>query len=83
VDRQFQVRLRNKASSEGTDLEEQEANLFAAELLIPSSFLEDDLDRVEFVDLEDEAVVSRLAKRYKVSTQAMTFRLHYLGYLKL
>jgi Zn-dependent peptidase ImmA (M78 family) len=83
VDRQFQVKLRNRTSSEGTNLEEQEANLFAAELLMPSKFLEDDLDKLEAVDVEDEAVVARLARRYKVSTQAMTFRLAYLGYLKL
>jgi Zn-dependent peptidase ImmA (M78 family) len=83
VDRRFQVKMRNKASSAGTDLEELEANLFAAELLMPASLLESDLERIDVVDLEDEAIVAKLATRYKVSTQAMTFRLANLGYLEL
>ena len=83
VDRRFQVKLRNRASSEGTDQEEQEANLFAAELLMPASFLEEDLEELDPVDLEDEAVIAMLAKRYKVSTRAMTFRLAYLNHLEL
>jgi Zn-dependent peptidase ImmA (M78 family) len=75
--------MRNKASSAGTDLEELEANLFAAELLMPISLLEKDLEKIDVVDLEDEAIVAKLAARYKVSTQAMTFRLANLGYLEL
>ena len=83
VDRRFQVKMRNRASSEGTDIEELEANLFAAEVLMPASLLEGDLERIDIVDLEDEEVVAKLAHRYKVSTQAMTFRLAYLGYLQI
>lgn len=83
VDRGFSVRLRNAASSEGTDVEEKEANLFAAELLMPARFLEKDVASVGVVDLEDESVISKLAAKYGVSTQAMTFRLAYLNYIRL
>lgn len=83
VDRQFAVKLRSTVSSEGTDEEEKEANLFAAELLMPKRFIESDLEEFDYVDLEDESVVAELAKRYGVSTQAMTFRLAYLGYVQL
>lgn len=83
VDRRFQVKLRDKTSSEGTDVEEQEANLFAAEMLMPAAILEADLEKIDVVDLEDEVTIAKLADRYKVSTQAMTFRLAYLGYLSL
>lgn len=83
VDRGFSVKLRSRKSSEGTDDEEKEANLFAAELLMPKHFVEADLDEIEDVDLVNEDVIAELAKKYGVSTQAMTFRLSYLGYIEL
>jgi Zn-dependent peptidase ImmA (M78 family) len=83
IDRRFQLKLRNKTSSEGTDIEEQEANLFAAEMLMPESFLEEDIKTIDVVDLEDEEVIANLAKRYQVSTQAMTVRLSYLRYIDI
>ncbi len=83
VDRRFLVNLRDTKSSEGTDLEEKEANLFAAELLMPRQFLERDVAEIGVVDLEEEDVIRELAEKYEVSTQAMTFRLNYLGYVQL
>jgi Zn-dependent peptidase ImmA (M78 family) len=82
VDRKFKVWLRSGASSQGIDVEEKEANLFAAELLMPIRFLASDVNEITF-DLEDEAVLERLAEKYAVSTQAMTFRLAYLGYVQI
>jgi Zn-dependent peptidase ImmA (M78 family) len=82
IDRQFKVWLRNEASSKGTDIEEKEANLFAAELLMPASFLEEDLEEIGAFDALDEDTLAELAEKYGVSTQAMTFRLAYLGYLQ-
>ena len=82
VDRGFKVWLRNDASSQGTNIEEKEANLFAAELLMPASFLSRDVEEIGTIDLMDEEVLQELASKYGVSTQAMTFRLAYLGYLK-
>ena len=82
VDRDFKVWLRNDASSKGTEIEEREANLFAAELLMPIQFLEKDVEEVGTFDLLDEEVLGELANKYGVSTQAMTFRLAYLGYVK-
>ena len=80
VDRGYEVKLRDIKSSEGTDLEEKEANLFAAELLMPEQFLAKDLLSLGSIDLFDEIQLGKLAKRYKVSTQALAFRLAYLGY---
>jgi Zn-dependent peptidase ImmA (M78 family) len=82
VDRQFKVWLRSEASSQGTDLEEKEANLFAAEFLMPATFLERDVQRIGAFDMLDEEVIARLAEEYGVSAQAMTFRLTYLGYVE-
>lgn len=83
VDRAFQVKMRDERSSQGTDIEEREANLFAAELLMPVRFLEQDLSDVDPVDLLDEAFVLKLARRYRVSVQALLFRLSNLGYISL
>lgn len=83
VDQTFQVKLRSKKSSEGTDREEKEANYFAAELLMPRRFLEADLAEIDSVDLIDGDVLKELADRYQVSPQSMTFRLVNLGYMTL
>ena len=79
IDRGFRVRLRSGLSGEGTDLEEMEANRFAAELLMPIDFLRADLEHHEF-DLADDRQLRGLAKRYGVSTQALAIRLNGLGY---
>ena len=84
VDRDFRVKLRNSKSSEGTDREEKEANLFAAELLMPERFLDEELRSVSGIDhLDDEKELAGLANRYGVSQQALMFRLNYLGYIEL
>ena len=80
VDR-LMVKLRNSASSTGENEEEVEANRFAAELLMPRSFLERDLKDLMSKDLLDDKWMQQLAKRYAVSVQAMTNRLVSLGYL--
>lgn len=83
MDRRFQIQLRDGNSSKGESEEEKEANLFAAELLMPGHFIERDLAEAEAFDLESDAKVSKLAEAYEVSSRAMTFRLAYLGYLQL
>lgn len=81
IDRGFRVYSRDQRSSEATDIREMEANAFAAEVLIPSKLLEKDLARLT-LDYEDDEDIRRLAERYKVSPQAMTFRLTNLGLLR-
>jgi Zn-dependent peptidase ImmA (M78 family) len=73
-------KFRNEFSSDGSDPEEIEANLFAAALLMPAQFLREDIQKTE-IDLADEDVIYKLAKQYGVSTQALTIRLVNLGYL--
>jgi Zn-dependent peptidase ImmA (M78 family) len=82
VDHEFRVKLRNDVSSKGTDLEEREANFFAASLLMPRHFLEADLANVEFFDLLDDEFLRDLAAKYGVSTQALVNRLKNLGYIQ-
>jgi Zn-dependent peptidase ImmA (M78 family) len=82
VDHEFRVRLRNDVSSKGTDEAEKEANFFAAALLMPKIFLEQDLVSREFVDLLDDTFLRELSRKYGVSTQALVNRLKNLGYLQ-
>jgi Zn-dependent peptidase ImmA (M78 family) len=73
-DKQFRANLRSDLSSTGTDIEEIEANFFAASLLMPRRFLDDD-ERTFTIEIEDAMAVRELAKTYAVSVQAMSWRL--------
>src|SRR5271157_6450195 len=79
VDHSFRVRLRDDVSSQGTDEDEREANLFAASLLMPRRFLEEDLENEDHVNLLDGDFLSDLARKYGVSAQALVNRLKNLG----
>jgi Zn-dependent peptidase ImmA (M78 family) len=78
VDKGYRVALRNSTSSQAVDANEIDANRFAAELLMPAHFLEDDV-RLFLHDVEDDGELRELARKYRVSTQAMAYRLGNLG----
>jgi Zn-dependent peptidase ImmA (M78 family) len=69
---------RDGLAAAGVDATEIEANVFAAEMLMPESLLKAALEG-QSVDLEDDEAVAALAKRFKVSEAAMRFRLSTLG----
>ena len=70
----LRINRRDELSSQATDVEEIEANRFAAELLIPHRMILDDLLESD-MDIEDETGLRKLADRYGVSLQAMTLRI--------
>lgn len=74
VDRTFRLNLRSPRSETAEDVEEVEANAFAAMLLMPRPFLLSDLED-HSIDLDDEGEIKTLAKRYEVSAWSMTIRL--------
>ena len=53
---------------------EREANAFAMELLVPTAFLVAELMKLGYFDLEDDAALEKLAKKFKVSVQVLTLR---------
>lgn len=63
-----------------SDLRDQEANQFAAELLLPADLLRADMPR-DGLDFEEDDGVRRLAERYQVSLQLLLRRLAELGFL--
>jgi Zn-dependent peptidase ImmA (M78 family) len=79
----LQVNFRDGKSSTGLDIYEREANLFAAELLMPRKLIRSDLSKVRDISLidKDDRTLKNLAGKYKVSVRAITYRLAYLGYL--
>jgi len=74
VDKGFRVLLRDDVSSQGIDPLEIDANAFAAELLMPQEFLKSALD-AGGLDLEDDAGIEALARKFRVSASAMRYRL--------
>lgn len=89
VDYKFRLKLNSDEVQKEANVEEKEANLFAAELLMPARFIKRDLDRVnppdlfEAIDIFEDEKLQHLAKHYQVSVQALTFRLAYLNYIRL
>ena len=74
---------RDKNSSTGEILVEQEANAFAAALLMPEYLLEKEIKKQK-LDLSDDNAVIRLADTFEVSSAAMTYRIANLNlYWKL
>lgn len=72
IDKEYRVNYRSTESSEGTNIEEVEANFFAANVLMPREFL--DRDEADAA-LDSDEKVRELAARYKVSGHAMSLRL--------
>ena len=77
VDKTFRVNWRKGGNAQPPDVEEIEANSFAANLLMPKTLLMSVKSFDQF-DLEDDSEIARLACVFEVSTQAMTFRLSQL-----
>ena len=72
VDKDFRVNYRDDESSLATNIEEIEANTFAASLLMPEPFLQA-LNAEDAVD--DDSRVAELAAEFDVSRHAMSLRL--------
>lgn len=74
VDKDFKVLFRNQESSTGELKREQDANAFAAAILMPKKLLAEKISALA-VDLTDEESIKDLAKMFDVSVTAMTYRI--------
>ena len=74
VDKKFPMLMRDSVSATAISEIEIEANLFAAETLMPRQFLTEALNNEPF-DIDEEETVNSLAKSFRVSPAAMRFRL--------
>jgi len=75
VDKTKSVMFRDSDSSSGEQMREREANAFAAALLMPEKLIKQEAE-----NMFGNKIVDQLAKKFGVSTQAMSFRLSNLGY---
>jgi Zn-dependent peptidase ImmA (M78 family) len=75
----FLLKFRDGGSSKGTIDEERDANLFAAELLLPRGLLEKDVESFDAISATDDSQLRELARRYEVSLQALLIRLSSMG----
>jgi Zn-dependent peptidase ImmA (M78 family) len=86
ADAGYKVRFRDKASSAGSVREEIEANQFAAELLMPEDLILSHLVKVGFDYASPETETAtvrkliRIAKKFEVSIQALSFRIANLAH---
>lgn len=80
IDKGYRVNFRDLESGSGTKKEEMEANAFAAALLMPAAWVEAAYQKKPF-DLTDDESLEKLARKFKVSTLAMTYRLMKLQFL--
>lgn len=78
VDKTFPALMRNAVSSTGQEKLEREANSFAAELIMPRFAIEAAFHGKQF-DIEDAAPVEALAKKLRVSRQALENRIRSLA----
>jgi Zn-dependent peptidase ImmA (M78 family) len=74
VDSSFRVNLRDPRSATAEDVEEIEANAFAANLLMPAAWLRAPLAD-HSIDAADGSETEALAERFQVSLQALIVRL--------
>lgn len=79
-DRQL-VQFRHSTVQEAREVDEIEANRFAAEILMPPEMLIRDIELVTVEISEVEDALDQLARNYQVSTQALSIRLERLGLL--
>ena len=82
IDKGYRVHFRDLESGSGTKFEEMEANAFAAALLMPAKWVRDAFRQQPF-DLTEDDSLELLAKKFEVSTQAMTYRLMNLQLIQL
>ena len=74
VDKNFPVLMRDTKAATGIELVEIQANQFAAELLMPQAKLDEALASKPF-DIDDDDPIEELAKKFKVSKQALEYRI--------
>jgi Zn-dependent peptidase ImmA (M78 family) len=87
IDKNYTVFLRDQRSAIGQDVQEIQANQFAAALLMPAELIRQEIVDIGFDlgddedDDGDEITLAKLATKFGVSSQAMSFRLANLNLL--
>jgi Zn-dependent peptidase ImmA (M78 family) len=75
VDKSFPILMRDPKSASGSERHEIQANQFAAALLMPKKLLVPALDNRKFDDIDSDKPLEELAKKFRVSKQALEYRI--------
>jgi Zn-dependent peptidase ImmA (M78 family) len=78
VDKRFPILARNASSASGLEKIEIEANQFAAALLMPNYIIQELLDTL-IDDIDDDSALEVLARKLRVSKQALDYRIRNLA----
>jgi Zn-dependent peptidase ImmA (M78 family) len=72
---------RDQVSSLAVDFKEIQANTFAANLLMPANWVLNEVERLRAQSRvrSDDELIDRLSKKFRVSREAMSYRLANLG----
>jgi Zn-dependent peptidase ImmA (M78 family) len=82
VDKDFIVKYRNANNYTFAELkQEQEANAFAAALLMPRDFINSEINKKIYANVDEIKLIEKMAQVFKVSVPAMTYRLDNLSSL--
>jgi Zn-dependent peptidase ImmA (M78 family) len=84
IDRTFKVNFRDKNSSLANNIEEIEANAFAAALLMPEKKIKQFVNQrlTQGIDVEDSEELRDISEKFQVSKQALLIRLSKLGLIE-
>ncbi|GAB3910106.1 ImmA/IrrE family metallo-endopeptidase [Mucilaginibacter boryungensis] len=75
VDKDFIVKFRSQKPYTQTEIRhEQEANAFAAAILMPKTFIIKEARNPKYANYSETKLIEELAKVFDVSVQAMTYR---------
>lgn len=69
----FQIKFRSTTNTEY--IHEQEANAFAAALLMPKELIQKEVKNAKGFDLSDNSTIVELARKFEVSIPAMSYRI--------
>lgn len=78
IDSNFKVMFRDETSSQGVNINEIQANAFAAAILMPRKLILEKIRGLN-LDLSDDDVMKQLADDFQVSVMAMSYRISNLG----
>jgi Zn-dependent peptidase ImmA (M78 family) len=79
IDKQFIYRSQTSGDTPVNQAMEQEANAFASAILMPTDLLRKEIQQTK-LNLMDGDAIEKLAKRFDVSTTAMSIRISGLGF---
>lgn len=84
IDRKYKVNFRDKNSSLANNIEEMEANAFAAAILMPEKKIKQFVNQklTQGIDIEDSEELQTIAETFGVSKQALLIRLSKLGLIE-